>query len=221
MPDRDLNGVDMWTKNGIIAAAGAAHGDAWLSMAEQDIDLATHGGRRVAYTAALRIKAKGCLWAVIPTTTWVHAARFFTGRSDLEPCGSENQGGIRAANKAIEVFCAIAFTCYTRGVHVALVAPPCLVWRYPCMKELIRTCCTTFVRTYMGSFGLRYARSIDLITTCPLLSRVRAPKPRRNMQILAKPSDPAMRVAMASMIEVTPSFAAEVSFALRRLVHSR
>jgi hypothetical protein len=110
--------------------------------------------------------------------------------------------------------------CGSREEHIGHTGISCvpiiiMCYRFVCRPSTTRTCCTTFVRTYMGSFGLRYARSIDLITTCPLLSRVRAPKPRRNMQILAKPSDPAMRVAMASMIEVTPSFAAEISFALR------
>ena len=127
---------------------------------------------------ALRVCVGGSVWIAIPCATFIWTARHGTGRTRFTAHGDATNERVHQANTMVKRVVGIAVLMWLRCVHVHWEQPISSLLRHvPEIKEFFQYCCANSARTYLGPFGAKSIKPVDIFSTSPLVNRLRRQRP--------------------------------------------
>jgi hypothetical protein len=177
------------------------------------MDIVTVDGFKLALKYVLSLKPNGCVWAAPECKTWVFIGRKGTGRTSSNPYGHSWKKRIKDANTIADHTIALLTVAWLRGNDFFLEQPTSSLMTYvPYFEALREIAMKQSCRTYLGSFGARSAKPVDIYSSTDMVKSLARGIPRNMFKLTAGGGKSGKRWVTGKRMELSKSAAYPLAF---------
>lgn len=175
-PNDGLHLLEVFAGESIITS-----GCEYYGLKSKGLDVAHHSrmdilkgiGFIITLQLVRRVVTHGTVWFGIPCSSWVFMSRGSTHRSWWRSEGNTTYENVRRQNKIARRMCYLLQYCFMRGINYVVENPvSSLLWRYRCVRKLLRKHRARRISISLGAYGAHSAKQVILAGTAPWLGRL-------------------------------------------------
>jgi len=144
-------------------------------------------GYKKALKLVCSIKPGGFLWAAPECSSWIWVSRSGSGRSSYLPDGDITIPRIDKANRMVSRVVSLMLLAWSRHVHIFLEQPISSVMNFISpLKEFIASCLLFCTVTYLGAFGAKTMKPLNIWSTAKEVMGLKRPRPKSEKRLVKK-----------------------------------